>query len=842
MRGPFEQLFDFFRRKPGVLPLLLGVLCIVALIGALRIEFEEDVFALLPRDEPVVSEAQLAMHRFHGLERIVVALECDEPATLASAIDQADADLRKVPGISAVVSRIDQSAQEDIGGLYLGRAPLLFDAAMQAQVEQRLTPEYYATALQAYLNAQAGSEGIKVVDTFRGDPFAFNELVLRRFENLNSGFNGKSDSAGHILSADGRLAILLLEADVPSSNTGKGRELMDAMDAAFSELPEGVTAHVIGAHRSSVDNAEVLKTDMHLTIATSVIAVLLLFVFAFRAISPILLALLSVGFGFGLALGSQGLIHGRLSAITAGFGAVLLGISVDYAVHLLTTYSSLDGDRETRARGALRHVGRPGFVAMMTTVLAISVLRFSEFDGLHQLAELAIAGIVGSLVFAFTAGPQFLRKFGPKPQSGSQLSSVVGALHRTRRRFRWPVLGVVGAVTLVLALFLPKVGFDGDVMNLDGKTADTRAAEQLVAQTFGQETLSRTLIVVGGDDLEQALRQNDLAAHDLHELGGKYESAAWVLPATQTQLENVDRWRRFWNEARIERVRKLIRETAAHDPNDPSREMRVSDKALKAFFNGLEVPEAPQTLDPKALRERPVWLLLSNFVSQQDGRWYIGTTAQLDVSKIGELKARQPAAIVLNKAAFVGRMIEFIQHDLLLMGGLSLLLVLIVLWLTFRNLREVVTALVPVAGGIVWTLGLMGLLGIPFNIINTLVTVFIAGLGIDYGIFFVQTYRGSATRDQADERLKHAGAGVLVAALTTLFGFGSMALANHPALFSVGVTTAIGVTSALVLTLTVVPTLLEMKRHANSRHHSAAGARGLRRTRPVQAPRACTNA
>ncbi|MCB9893837.1 MAG: MMPL family transporter [Planctomycetes bacterium] len=815
MRGPFEQLFDFFKRKPAVLPGVLVALLALSLFGALRIHFEEDVFALLPHDEPLVSEAQLAMHRYRGLERIVVALESDDSAKLAAAVDQADAALRKLDGISEVVSRIDKSAQEDIGSLYLGKAPLLFDEAMQAQVEARLNADYYGDALQRYVDGQAGAEGIKVVDTFRSDPFGLNELVLRRFEKLNSGFSGKSDADGRILSADGRLAVILLESDVPSSNTGKGRELMSALDAALARLPEGVTPHVIGAHRSSVDNAEVLKTDMHLTIVTSVIAVLLLFIVAFRALSPILIALLSVGFGFSLALGSQGWIHGDLSAITAGFGAVLLGISVDYAVHLLTTYSSLDGDRDTRARFALRHVGRPGFVAMMTTVLAIMMLRFSEFDGLHQLSEMAIAGIAGSLVFAFTAGPQLLRRIGPKPNAASGLSRAIGAVQRTRRKLRWPVLGVVGAITLVLAAFLPGVSFDGDVTNLDGKSDQTRAGETLVAQTFGQETLSRTLVVVGGDTLEQALRQNDLAAHDLHEMGAKYESAAWVLPAQQTQLDNVARWRRFWSGERLEQIRRLIRETGARDPNDPAHEMRVSERALKAFFTGLEVADEPATLDAEAIRKRPVWLLLGNFVSEQDGRWYIGTTAQLDASRLGELKARQPAAIVLNKAAFVGRMIEFIRRDLVVMGGLSLLLVLIVLWLTFRNVREVATALVPVAGGMVWTLGLMSLFGIPFNIINTLVTVFIAGLGIDYGIFFVQTYRGSGSREQADERLKHAGAGVLVAALTTLFGFGSMALAKHPALFSVGVTTAIGVTSALVLTLAVVPTLLEIRgKHA----------------------------
>lgn len=822
MRGPFEQLFDFLNQRPLLLPVVIVLLLVAAVIGALRIDFEEDVFALLPRDEPLVSEAQLAIKRYRGLERIVVALESDEPAKLAAAVDQADAALRKLEGIREVVSRIDQAAQQDIAELYMskpgdpGKTPLLFDEAMQAQVEARLNADWYRQALQAYVDGQAGAEGIKIVKTFPADPFGFDELTLRRFEKLNSGFAGKSDAQGRILSADGRLAILLVEADFPSSNTGKGRAFMVTLEDALAELPEGVTPHVIGAHRSSVDNAEVLRTDMHLTIATSVIAILLLFLLAFRALTPILVTLLSVGFGFAMALGSQGLVHGELSAITAGFAAVLLGIAVDYGIHLVTTYGSLDGEREERARLAIRHVGRPGFVAMLTTVAAVAMLRLSEFDGLHQLAEMAVAGIAGSLAFAFTAGPQLLRRMGPKPRAAMAIAGVVGAVQRGRRRLRWLLLGVMGAITLVLAAFVPSVGFDGDVLNLDGKSEQTRASETLVAQTFGQETLSRTLVVVGGNELEQALRQNDLAAHDLHAMGAKYESAAWVLPALQTQRDNVARWRRFWSEQRIEQVRRLVTETGVPHPNQPGQLLKMKESRLQGFFDKLKLVNEPQPLDAAQLKQRPVWLLLGNFISEQEGRWYIGTTAQLDASRMGELKARQPAAVVLNKAAFVSRMVQFIQHDLLYVGGISLLLVLVVLWLTFRNPREVAIALVPVAGGMAWTLGLMSLIGIPFNIINTLVTVFIAGLGIDYGIFFVQTYRGSDSREHADERLKHAGAGVLVAALTTLFGFGSLALAQHPALFSVGVTTALGVTSALVLTLAVVPTLLEMR----GRHES----------------------
>ncbi|MBZ0137963.1 MAG: MMPL family transporter [Planctomycetes bacterium] len=818
MRGPLNQLFDFLKRRPVILPVALLLLLLGALIGALRVDFREDVFALLPRDEPLVTEARLAIDRFSGLERMVIALESDDHGLLTAGVDHVETELRNLAHVKSVVARIDPDAQDDIGHLYLGRAPLLFDAPMRQEVEKRLTTEYFEQGFQRFYDAQAGAEGIKIVDSFTGDPFGFDELTLRRFERLNSGFAGRPDARGRIISNDGRVAVIMVELDFPSSDTGAGRAFFELLDARLGELPEGVTPHVIGAHRSSVDNAVVLRDDMNITIATSIIGILLLFVFAFRALSPIVITLLSVGFGFAMALGSQGWLHGELSAITAGFSAVLLGISVDYAIHLVTTYGSLDGDREERAVGALRHVARPGFIAMVTTVLAILMLRFSEFDGLHQLAEMAIAGIAGSLVFAFTAGAQLLRKVGPKPGAAAPVGALIGALQRARRRGGVALLVVVCVITVALAMFLPGVSFDGDVMNLDGKSERTRASEALVRQTFGQETLSRTLLVVGGDDLESALRGNDLAARDLYELGAQFESAAWVLPARQTQQENLEHWKRFFNDARIAQIKSLMAKARVTHPND-GRVLELTEarleRAFKEFFARLRLESPPALLEPLQLKERPIWLLLGNFVSERNGRTYIGTTARLDAARLGELKARQPSGVVLNKAAFVGRMIEFIRRDLILMGGLSLVLVLVVLGLTFRNLREVLTALVPVGGGMIWTLGLMSLLGIPFNIINTLVTVFIAGLGIDYGIFFVQTYRGSANREEADRRLRHAGAGVLIAALTTLFGFGSLALAQHPALFSVGVTTAIGVASALVLTLTVVPTLLEMKQHEN---------------------------
>ncbi len=805
--GPFERSYHFLTRRAFVLPVILLVAIGLGIAGALQVQFNEDVFALLPQDDARVAEAGLALERFRGLERVVIALESDNPTALAAAVDNADASLREVPGVRAVFSRVDADARQDIAAMYAGKAPRLFDAAMRDVIEQRLNTEFFQQRLQRHIDAQVT---LSPVDTFRSDPFGFDELVAARFEHLAGGFRGARDDQGRVLSQDGRFAVLFVEADFSSSDTGRGREFMRQLEDA---LAGDVVFHVIGAHRSSVDNAIVLRSDMHLTIATSVVCILLLFFAAFRSLTPMMLPLLSVGFGFVVALGAQGWISGSLSAITAGFSAVLLGISVDYGIHLAATYAREQGDRPERARLALAHIGRPAFVAALTTIAAILMLRFSSFDGLHQLAEMAVAGIAGALVFALLAGPQLLRVAGPRSGASPGLNRLVSWMAAARRRARVPLMVAAMLVTLGLALCLPLVGFDGDVMNLDGKSAATSASEEVVQRAFGQETLSRTLIVASGNTLQEALRENDLNAAALHSLGASWEGVSWVLPAAETQEENVRRWQALFTEARIEQLKgQMAAATATHPATRRplSFDVATLEARFERFFATLRLADGPpEQINPDALRASGVWTLLSTYVSGEGDRWIAGSTAVLPSDRVELLRALAPSAIVLNKASFVDRMVRYIQGDLIRVGGLSLLLVLVVLALTFGSLRCVLIALVPVAGAMVWTLGLMGLLGIPFNIINTLVTVFIAGLGIDYGIFFVQTWRGSRDTDDANRRLQHAGSGVLIAALTTLFGFGSLALAAHPALFSVGVTTGIGVLSALVLTLFVVPTLLE---------------------------------
>jgi hypothetical protein len=135
--------------------------------------------------------------------------------------------------------------------------------------------------------------------------------------------------------------------------------------------------------------------------------------------------------------------------------------------------------------------------------------------------------------------------------------------------------------------------------------------------------------------------------------------------------------------------------------------------------------------------------------------------------------------------------------------------VVLVALLMFRAVGPTLLALIPVAVGAAWMLGLMGLLGVPFNAANLLFLPLIAGAGIHNGIHVVARFREIEKRDGAPAGLpRHTGRAISLVSLTTIVGFGSLMISSQPGIYGVGLVVALGVGSVLVASVTALPGLL----------------------------------
>jgi predicted RND superfamily exporter protein len=158
------------------------------------------------------------------------------------------------------------------------------------------------------------------------------------------------------------------------------------------------------------------------------------------------------------------------------------------------------------------------------------------------------------------------------------------------------------------------------------------------------------------------------------------------------------------------------------------------------------------------------------------------------------------------------------KASLYAMGGIIFLS-----FLMFRGALTTVLALVPLLVGSVWTLGLMALFGVQFNMANLLFAPLIIGIGIDNGVHIVHSFR--ATEKSEGEHVplaKSTAKAVTLAALTGIVGFGSLMIAGHRGIYSLGLLVALGISSVLIASLTTLPSLLAILGAAGHGHTAAS--------------------
>ena len=171
-----------------------------------------------------------------------------------------------------------------------------------------------------------------------------------------------------------------------------------------STSPPDIAVSLISGHRYAAANAEAVKRDLFVVLGLSLSAMLglfLLYLRSWRALFVFLAPLSAVT----IAVVGVSLIYTRVSAITIGFGSVLLGISVDFALHV---YFALR-HRVPNPALVMAEVSRPVLFGGLTSMAAFAVLLLSNLPGQRQLAVFSIIGIGAALMISLVLLPHLIR-------------------------------------------------------------------------------------------------------------------------------------------------------------------------------------------------------------------------------------------------------------------------------------------------------------------------------------------------------------------------------------------------------------------------------------------------
>lgn len=786
-------------RRRGVL-ILTALVMLAAGWFSSRIDLQEDILDMLPRNDRQIDDYRYALGKFRQIDRVYldISINRDDSDVLGHAADAVHSRFATNENFGRIVYRVEMGGQGKVIDFLTGALPNLFSEEDARALESKLAPGEVRQYLTVMRRKLAGPEGMVLKDVVAADPVGMSALVVAKALPLQTGFGDAQVVDGRITSGDGRHVLMFAEPKFASSDSKASAALVRDMLAVAHDVERefpGVHVAITGGHRMAVDNSTIIRIDATRCIAIGSAGMIVLCWVSYRRRWLALISFLPSLFGTLMSGVVLMLWQKHLSAIATGFASIAVGITVDYAIHIIY---HLDDNSSTDHRVIGKHLSRlvfPIAIGVITTIAAFLVMMTSPMHGYQQLGLLGAIGVVFSAAFALIILPLLIPVAKKPGQPPLWLTTVWEKYFKWETRYRGWLIVVVLLLSVAMAFGLKGLRFEGDIAKLNGITEATRTDDKLIQDTWGN-ALGMTMVVARGATPEAVLAENDrvFAALSRDTNVASVFSLAAVCPAPEAQQTNLRRWKNFWTEERQSSLRQTLGLVGA--------ELGFRADAFDSFWRNVAGERPLLTLE--MFRGTPLENALNERVALGTNDNAISTLVKLKQREnAAKLRDTLPNDIVLDSKGLADHIAGLARTGLERFAVWSGVFVVGLLFLSLVSIELVVMTMLPLAFGLMWTFGLMGWLGLPIDLMNSIFVIFVIGVGEDYAVFLVtsklEEWRGRGGMTAVNS------ASVLISALTTIFGFGVMVIAQHPVLFSMGVTVLIGMGFAFLATLVIVP-------------------------------------
>lgn len=659
--------------------------------------------------------------------------------------------------------------------------------------------------------------------------------------------------AGYLVSDDERLMFILI---VPKEETKEVRSVSDSIGLlrklikeALSRFP-GVEVGLTGEDVIAADEMAITQVDVRKASQIALFGVTLLFVIAYRGVVKPLLAVFSLVIALCWSIGWATLVVGHLNILTIVFATILIGLGIDFGIHVLERYKEermSGGDILHALQKTVQGTGRGNFAGAVTTAMAFGGMIFTDFIGIVELGKISGGGIIFCMISMILVLPALI-----------SLEEKIRKPKYPRGRFEWGgscfesffqnyrSIIFVSTILFISSLFsLRTMVFDYNLLNLQAHGTEAVKYEMKVIKQAGRSAWS---VAVLANSLEETIKKH----HALEKLStvGTVESIVSLLPEDQKKkIEYVKELRpvlkNFKVEAEVSPVshprlvktmRKINFKLQGKEDKGGVAEARklaqlflemseaqsveIAEKRLNNFSENLFSDYRDKIADLKAsvnvslvsVAEIPE-SLRKRYISQ-NGVYLITVYPSVDIWDIAQREEfvgqlRQVDSGVTGNAIHMFESTRLMKDGYFQGGLYAMTAIFIYILVSFRNIRATLIVLLPVVVGSMWTVGVMDLAGISFNLANLVILPLIIGIGVVNGVHLVHRYR-EETDKNVNVLSRSTGQGVVLSSLTTMIGFGSLMVADYQGVYSLGLVLTLGVGCCLVASITVLPAMLKL--------------------------------
>lgn len=778
-------------RRPWVWAACALLLVLLSLQGVARLGLDTNLIRLLPRSSPASENTRELETVVGGGGSFTVMFEGEDREALLAAVGAAAERIEGLDEVRSAVYRHPTGYYEKFRYLLIPAYYLekIYDLVLEWQAEVNPFAEYLDDADEG--EDTYGSEEARK-DT---------EALIHRYGNLPPYYE----------SEDGTVVAILVRPHRSVTSLSPLRTLFADLQRIAREegRKHGLWSGVAGSLRNKIDEYDLIVSDLSRSGTITTLAILLTLVLSFASlrILPVLLFPLAAGLIVSFAL--VPVLVGDLNAITSFLLLVLLGMGIDYSIHLVKRFR-LEVIREggsplakEKVLGVLTRTylsaGTAVLASGLTTALALGVLAVSDFRGFSDF------GLIGSMAVLMILAAMFLVM-----PATLVLGERAGAMRLRGRlpEFSWiPGRGITAllltatAAAAVIAFFGAR--FDYDFSNLKARVPESVEVKKRQRKVFTNSGTPAAVYVAA--DVESLDRSLEIFGESRKRSGSTFGR---IFSARDFAPDRVQASRR------LELIAEIAEETAGSWTariEDPERRRWVKD-----FNDWVRPARTPRFSDiPTGLKSRL-------FSKDGSNRFIIGIFPNIERShgknamaftrELYGIEAPEGLQGPMGETPVFAEILWIVTSEGPLLVGFSLIGIFLLVLYYQRSVRETLWILVPLLTGVVLTFGVIALAGVKLNFFSVVVIPSLLGLGVDDGVHYFRRWKelGGNTRETQRELFVP----LTVTSLTTVMGYSGMVFASHSGLFSIGQLACIGLGLVWATSVFLLPGLLRWRERA----------------------------
>lgn len=772
----------------------IATLCV---FFASKINFEEDINQIIPKNEKSDLTAKV-LKQLNFSDKIIVIIENKSNEDSFQLSETADTFLQKTEPlqkyISSVQGKVNDNEISETFDFVSQNLPLFLNTEDYREIDRKIRKDSIARQVENNYISLASPTSLVTKEFIKKDPLGITFLGIRKLNALNISKDFKLEDS-YIVTKDGKNLLLFIDPKNKSNDTKANEFFVDQLniikDSLNKQFKGKTEISYFGSPVIAVANAQQIKKDIQNTVVISMTVLLVLLIYYFRNFFTPIIVFLPTVFSVLLALLVLYFIKDKISAISLSVGAILIGITIDYALHILTHYKHNNNIEEL-----YKEITQPIILSSATTAVSFLCLVFVRSEALKDLGLFAAITVILSSFTALIIVPQLYK---PKEKGENLNTNFIDKIGSYPYEKNKPL--IIGCSVIILACLFGfrHVGFNEDIGDLNYIPKELKISEAKLQKLSDITSKSIYTISYGNSEEEALARNSELSSFlEKEKKQGKilsYNSIGSVVLSEKDQQKKIEEWNNFWN---------------GNKKNETISELIGNGNKLgfnsSAFDNFNQVLNKNYTTLSLKDYEKVKALQISEFMSNENGFYTVSNVVKVDETKrdafIKDIEKKHDA-LAIDRQQMNENFLGLLKRDFNTLINYSLLAIILTIIVFFRNFELTILTMFPIVLTGVVTAGILYFLGLELNIFSTVVCTLVFGVGDDFSIFLTQAMQKEHTTGKNE--LPTYRISIILAVFTTILSIGSLIFAKHPALHSLALVALIGMFSVIVITSTLYP-------------------------------------